>query len=490
MDHAKTRFVIYILFSIFILHLYMFFHFQVDDSFISLRYAKNLAEGDGFRFNIGLPPVEGYSNFLWVVIAAILFFFQVSSNNVTLVINVISSIALFAGVYRLGRSLGCSGQYNLISLVLLTSSSSIAVASGIGLETPLFSALLIWALAFAIEELNYPARFSRALPLFWLLSLTRLEGIAYLIIYSLVFFLSHIRTKFSKTSLQGGIWLVLYAVYTGWRIYYFNGFLPNTYVAKLNTLLAILRPGIHDFLDFILIEGGWVLFALAILGVLAYTPRKITGLLLGCVVLQVVIAVRAGGDWMPGHRMYVPVLPIIFLLAQIAVIKILETGAADLFDDKSKIIFIFFALSLMLINTVSQDFLVYKHHSWRHERKVIYTDIGNFLKQHGEKTDSIALVDIGAIGFHSDLSVIDLGGLTDSKISRLPRFSHLDYTDQGLQELVDHVKQLNPRFIGVTPGRFNIEVALSNDKTILMQYDVVRTNRYITLYKRKPAIAN
>jgi len=38
-----------------------------DDAMISMRYARNLAHGQGLRWNAGAPPVEGYTNFLWTV---------------------------------------------------------------------------------------------------------------------------------------------------------------------------------------------------------------------------------------------------------------------------------------------------------------------------------------------------------------------------------------------------------------------------------------
>lgn len=50
------------------------FDFVCDDAFISFRYAKNFAEGHGLRFNLGDPearPVEGYTNFLWVILMAV-----------------------------------------------------------------------------------------------------------------------------------------------------------------------------------------------------------------------------------------------------------------------------------------------------------------------------------------------------------------------------------------------------------------------------------
>ena len=45
------------------------FWYNVDDAFISFRYAKNWAMGYGPRYNLGpQQPEEGYSNFLWVVV--------------------------------------------------------------------------------------------------------------------------------------------------------------------------------------------------------------------------------------------------------------------------------------------------------------------------------------------------------------------------------------------------------------------------------------
>src|SRR5262245_14911733 len=44
------------------------YHFNaVDDAFISFRYARNLANGNGLVFNPG-ERVEGYTNFLWTVV--------------------------------------------------------------------------------------------------------------------------------------------------------------------------------------------------------------------------------------------------------------------------------------------------------------------------------------------------------------------------------------------------------------------------------------
>src|SRR5437868_10600931 len=43
---------------------------QMDDAYISYRYAWNLAHGSGLIYNPGEVPVEGYTNFLWTLLAA------------------------------------------------------------------------------------------------------------------------------------------------------------------------------------------------------------------------------------------------------------------------------------------------------------------------------------------------------------------------------------------------------------------------------------
>ena len=53
------------------------FWFVSDDAFITFRYARNWVGGHGLRYNLGEhPPVEGFSNFLWVVVSAVFEFLE------------------------------------------------------------------------------------------------------------------------------------------------------------------------------------------------------------------------------------------------------------------------------------------------------------------------------------------------------------------------------------------------------------------------------
>ena len=57
--------------AILLLHSRFYFHYTSDDAYISYRYARNLSDGVGLVWNPG-QHVEGYSNFLWVALLALI----------------------------------------------------------------------------------------------------------------------------------------------------------------------------------------------------------------------------------------------------------------------------------------------------------------------------------------------------------------------------------------------------------------------------------
>src|SRR4051812_12787413 len=52
-----------------LLHAGRYLPFISDDALISLRYARRLIDGHGLSWTGG-PPVEGYSNLLWILVLA------------------------------------------------------------------------------------------------------------------------------------------------------------------------------------------------------------------------------------------------------------------------------------------------------------------------------------------------------------------------------------------------------------------------------------
>lgn len=62
---------------------------QYDDSYITYRYAVNLANGDGLVFNVG-ERVDASSSFLYTVILAVFYKVGISPETMSIVISLMS----------------------------------------------------------------------------------------------------------------------------------------------------------------------------------------------------------------------------------------------------------------------------------------------------------------------------------------------------------------------------------------------------------------
>ena len=163
-------------------HSWYYLPYLSDDSLISLRYASRLLHGHGLTWTNG-PPVEGYSNLLWTLLAALLGSFGVDLIHAVRILGLIgmSSVVVLAVVWYMRR-------YELreiwlplaVGLFFFCGATPIAIWMIGGLEQPLLAALLGAAIALAIVvmEADLPrSKTTLALSLvLGLLCITRLDG--------------------------------------------------------------------------------------------------------------------------------------------------------------------------------------------------------------------------------------------------------------------------------------------------------------------------
>src|SRR4029079_10383177 len=64
-----------------------------EDAMISMRYARHLADGHGLVWNIGEPPIEGFTNLLWVLWMSVAHKVGLSESKISLFI-MLSGIAI------------------------------------------------------------------------------------------------------------------------------------------------------------------------------------------------------------------------------------------------------------------------------------------------------------------------------------------------------------------------------------------------------------
>src|SRR5437867_8940722 len=74
-----------------------------DDAMVSMRYAKNFAEGYGLAWNPGGERVEGYTNPLWVLYISLLHVLPVAASRTSLFIQLTAALFLAANLYYVRR---------------------------------------------------------------------------------------------------------------------------------------------------------------------------------------------------------------------------------------------------------------------------------------------------------------------------------------------------------------------------------------------------
>ncbi|MEK9149668.1 MAG: hypothetical protein AAB267_06450, partial [Candidatus Desantisbacteria bacterium] len=121
-----------------------FYYNAVDDAYISFRYAKNLVDGNGIVYNPG-ERVEGYTNFLWVIIMAL--FMRLGISDIAFLsiwLGITISVGTIVILYKLSTLITRESDFFKISAPLfLVVDSSFVFWTVSGLETQLFTFLIL-----------------------------------------------------------------------------------------------------------------------------------------------------------------------------------------------------------------------------------------------------------------------------------------------------------------------------------------------------------
>ncbi len=159
------------------------YRFLCDDAFISFRYAHNLASGHGLVFNPGHERVEGYTNFLWVIVLAAFDVVRARPEHVAPVLSLLLTVVLWGLVARASSWIP-AGSWR-VAFVLpaawLALTRSVAVWSTSGLETRLFEVLVVAGVVRLVADVDAASRGERRAPvaafLFALATMTRPDGL-------------------------------------------------------------------------------------------------------------------------------------------------------------------------------------------------------------------------------------------------------------------------------------------------------------------------
>ncbi|HEX6850627.1 MAG TPA: tetratricopeptide repeat protein [Candidatus Polarisedimenticolaceae bacterium] len=298
------------------------YRFLCDDAFISFRYARNLADGFGLVFNPGFERVEGYTNFLWVVILAAGDLVGIAPEHAANPLSLVLTVVLWGLVARGAVILGDEDRRTwavAVAPLLLGATRSVAVWATSGLETRLYEVLVVGGtLAVASEVERRGARPWGAF-LLALATLTRPDGLlvaACVLSCGALWALTKRTATFGSVALQAAVFWTLVGAHFLWRKGYYGEWLPNTYYAKVGGR-AWWEMGFTYLGAFALEYGLWLVVPVAVVGAVFLVRRgrgHVPLLFAAAVVPHAIYVASIGGD----HFEYRPLdayFPFLFLLA-------------------------------------------------------------------------------------------------------------------------------------------------------------------------------
>jgi len=237
-----------------------YLRFVCDDAFISFRYAKNFVEGHGLVYNIG-ERVEGYTNFLWTLLLSLFMNMGLDPVVMSQVLGVLFSLATIFLLLRLNRQLYPEGSiFNYLAPLFLACCGAYAAWSTGGLETSLFTFLVLLGSFFLIAGVDNPKHLAHSGIVFALACMTRLDG---LILAFVTFgFLLYLVVSGKKVEVKGLLlwslfFLIPFLLYFAWRWSYYGKMLPNTFYIKVAGA-AYYQQGFSYLLSFV--ERFWIWF--------------------------------------------------------------------------------------------------------------------------------------------------------------------------------------------------------------------------------------
>ncbi|MCB1036743.1 MAG: hypothetical protein KDD47_23155, partial [Acidobacteria bacterium] len=155
--------------------------FPLDDSWIHLQFARQLAAGQGLSFRSG-ELVMGSTAPLWTAFLALLHLLPGSA----LLWAKLAGITLFtvgaAGLFRLGRHLGLTTWWSGCAGILYCMTSWLAWSALSGMEIPLFILLTLWGTHLHLLERRDVGRLPASVVLLSLATLARPEGMLLLLL--------------------------------------------------------------------------------------------------------------------------------------------------------------------------------------------------------------------------------------------------------------------------------------------------------------------
>lgn len=441
------------------------YDFVCDDAYISLRYARNWARFGALEYNLG-ERVEGYTNFLYVVLTGALLKLGLGATAAVHALGVLALVILtvgMAGTIWLTSTAGSRRRepwWLLLPGLAVAASSSVAAWLLSGLETLLFGGLLVVGLGLSAAATSVVAK--RKLPVFaglllGLATLTRPEGIFYVGLCAALV-AAYARGSFRARALRGVLLLagafVVVAPHLLFRRAYYGELVPNTYFLKTSGVPRELAEGGFRYAKFALRAFSpqlTLLWAFTLVPPSARLPAPVArrrNVVLWVARLAPLIVVAeamlSGGDFLGLWRFFAPIVPLVALGGALGMAHLAELVRAQI-DKRSRVavsttrvrdtsllaVAILVALSVSRISATHRlwadpqqrfpqpyvDARMEPIH-WTGKHAQHWFALGSWIAERARPGDTMAIGAAGAAPFAADIPNLDILGLCDAYVAK------------------------------------------------------------------------
>jgi len=411
----------------------------LDDAMVSMRYARHLVQGQGFVWNLGDPPLEGFTNPLWTLVMAAVHLLPLPQTRMTLAVQAIGAailLALLVTVFRLGTWLQQSAEPAAGRPNARPGASSPAAPFAAMILAGFYWPLVYWTLegmevgllALIVTNAAVALVTGRRILIAYLVlgigTFVRTDFLVVLLAFALAGALLDPARRRAHLGLGIGVAVAAASLQTGARLLYFHDPLPNTYYLKLTGYPVALRVA----------RGAWVLaqtvarsnglllvLPAAAIALASGEARRRQLLLLTPLFAQAAYSVWVGGDaWegeIPCNRYLAVAMPLLFVAAMRPIARL-----AAWLDPRARL-----GAAPALAVTAAVTLAVAP---WR--TTLMVAPLPYLLKDRDltvralaarqllRPEGSVAATGVGTIGYYSERRIVDLLGKCDRHVARLP----------------------------------------------------------------------
>ncbi len=442
LDKKRSRLVVLGALGLFVASAIVMMPYIPDDAYISFRYAEHLADGHGLTFNVGEPPVEAYSNLLWILILGVLYKIGFGLPTVAPLVCVILGALNVVLLYVLYEHRRLPALQMLLPMLLFASSGPFLMYAVSGMETAIFAILLLASLYF-VDQIIETSRMSSYVGVSVcsvLLMMTRPEGIVLFPVVA-IFLLINARSRsgdsrkaafsWKRFAVASVIFIASMVIYNVWRVSYFGEWLPTPFLSKAGGGASLLQAWSSNVRMYFVRGGyeypphGYYFLALTFLAILgAYllpsvAARKPTDRLAVLVVVVYGLIYFNFVDWMPGMRYHAPLVGLLFLPAvhvQSAFFKSKRLLAAK----PAQVKFAAVVLACVLVSYSGLVDLKRVGQQVEGGNRRCLVALGKWLAEAMPSSSLLAMSDVGATPYYSRLRTLDINreSLTDIHIAK------------------------------------------------------------------------